>query len=89
MDKGVRVGAVLPKQWRCAVNSFSFALKGFSREIPTRGLPTSPSGVVMYYRLPTLVAFVKKPEFQRLSNLQKSLKNVSDGGVTIKHEQMQ
>ena len=65
MDKDVNTGALSTKQWHCAVNSVSLALKSFIREIPTRGLPTRPSGVVMYYRLPTLVAFVKKPEFQR------------------------
>ena len=87
MDKDVNTGALHTKQWHCAVNSVSLTLKSFSREIPTRGLPTKPSGAVMYYRLPTLVAFVKKPEFQRLSNLQKSLKNVSDVGVKPKNEQ--
>jgi hypothetical protein len=48
MDKGVRVVAVLPKQWHGACNTFSSVKKNDLRVVPTGGVPTLPYQLDMY-----------------------------------------
>lgn len=46
MDKSVRVGAVLPKQWHGLGNTDSFALKDPLRVLATGGVPTRTTGKI-------------------------------------------
>ena len=77
----MNTGALSTKQWHCAVNSVSFALRIFSRGIPTRGLPKGPTKVGIYQFQARSVANVPV-ERSLLRKLQDHISCISTSSTT-------